>query len=125
MLRGGAAVAVAEVDLALSTLRYAGIGNLSGLIISGLSSYNLVSHNGTAGVEARKIQEFSYPWPENGLLVMHSDGVAAHWSLDDYPGLTLKAPPLIAGVLFRDHQRVRDDSTIVVAKASRGGGCHE
>ncbi len=119
-LRGtrGAAVAVAEVVLKTRGVRYAGVGNISGLILSGGTSHNLVSHNGTAGVEARKIQEFSYPWPEDGMLVLHSDGLSAHWSLADYPGLAQKDPALIAGVLFRDHQRLRDDSTVVVAKAA-------
>ena len=50
-------------------------------------------------------------------MVLHSDGVATHWLLDDYPGLAQKHPALIAGVLFRDHQRLRDDSAVVVAKA--------
>jgi hypothetical protein len=119
-LRGtrGAAVAVAEVALKTRGVRYAGVGNISGLILSGGTAHNLVSHNGTAGVEARKIQEFSYPWPEDGLLVLHSDGLATHWSLADYPGLAQKDPALIAGVLFRDHQRLRDDSTVVVAKVA-------
>ena len=52
------------------------------------------------------------------MLVLHSDGLSAHWSLADYPGLAQKDPALIAGVLFRDHQRLRDDSTVVVAKAA-------
>ncbi len=75
----------------------------------------MVSHNGTAGVEVRKIQEYTYPWPENGLLILHSDGLATHWSLDDYPGLHQKRPSLIAGILFRDHNRGRDDVTVVAA----------
>ena len=117
-LRGtrGAAVAVAEVALGARVVRYAGVGNISGRILCAGSARSLVSNNGTAGVEARKIQEFSYPWPEGGLLVLHSDGVATHWSLEDWPGLGQKNPALIAGVLFRDQQRLRDDSTVVVAK---------
>ena len=118
-LRGtrGAAVVAAEVTPEKGIIRYAGLGNITGLMLDGKTSRNLVSHNGTAGVEARKIQEFSYPWTENGLLVLHSDGVATRWLLDEYPGLAQKPPALIAGVLFRDHQRLRDDSTVVVAKA--------
>ena len=118
-LRGtrGAAVVAAEVAPENGVIRYAGVGNITGLILDGETSRYLVSHNGTAGIEARTIQEFSYPWTEKGLLVLHSDGVATHWLLDDYPGLAQKHPALIAGVLFRDHQRLRDDSAVVVAKA--------
>ncbi len=113
----GAAVSVVEVDVNEHLVRYAGVGNLSGLIITGDTSRQMVSNNGTAGVEARTIHVFTYPWTNNALLILHSDGIATHWSLADYPGLALKHPSLIAGVLFRDHQRLRDDSTIVVAKA--------
>jgi anti-sigma regulatory factor (Ser/Thr protein kinase) len=117
----GAAVAVAEVGLGARVVRYAGVGNITGRILSAGGSRSMVSNNGTAGVEVRKVHEFSYPWPDDGILVLHSDGVAAHWSLDDYPGLPIKDAGLIAGVLFRDHQRLRDDSLVVVAKESGRG----
>ena len=119
----GAAVAVAQVSgaaVAPRVVRYAGVGNISGLILSGEDSHNLASYNGTAGLEVRKIEEFIYPWPQGSTLVLHSDGVATHWALQDYPGLAQKHPALIAGVLFRDFQRPRDDSTVLVAKDSTG-----
>ncbi len=113
----GAAVSVVEVGFNEQIVRYAGVGNLSGLIISGETTRQMVSNNGTAGLEARTIHVFTYPWPKDALLILHSDGIATHWSLADYPGLAMKHPALIAGVLFRDHQRLRDDSTVVVVKA--------
>jgi anti-sigma regulatory factor (Ser/Thr protein kinase) len=115
----GAAVAVAEVLWGQRIVRYAGVGNISGRIFSGEAVRNMVSHNGTVGLEARKIQEFTYPWPDDGLLVLHSDGLATHWNMDDYPGLRGRHPVLIAGVLFRDHHRARDDSAVVVVREAR------
>jgi hypothetical protein len=76
----------------------------------------MVSHSGIVGHEARKIQEFVYPWSQDTVLVMHSDGLATHWNLDQYPGLASRRPSLIAGVLYRDFTRGRDDVTVVVAK---------
>ena len=115
----GAAVAITEVLWGRRVIRYAGVGNISGRIYSGDAVRNMVSHNGTVGMEARKIEEFTYPWPEDGLLVLHSDGLATHWNLDDYPGLRGRNPALIAGVLFRDHNRARDDSSVVVIRETR------
>lgn len=112
----GAAVAVAELNTDARIARYAGIGNIAGVIISPDWSRSLVSFNGTAGVSARKIQEFSYPWPEHALLVMHSDGLTSRWTLDDYPGLRAHHPALIAAVLARDHARGRDDLTVVALR---------
>ena len=41
----------------------------------------MVSLNGTAGQEVRKIIEFTYPWNEESTLIMHSDGLLSRWDL--------------------------------------------
>lgn len=112
----GAVLAIAEIDLGQQSVRFAGIGNISASIFSLTERHNLLSHNGTVGHEIRKIQELSYPWYANGLLIMHSDGLGTKWQLDRYPGLSQKHPSLIAGVLYRDFNRERDDVTVLVAK---------
>jgi hypothetical protein len=116
----GAAVAIADLRLDRREVRFVGVGNISAVIVPPASagepaSRSMTSHNGTVGAEARRIQEFAYPWPEGALLVMHSDGLSAQWQLPHYPGLRNKHPSLVAGVLYRDHRRVRDDVTVLVA----------
>ncbi|MEH2284853.1 MAG: ATP-binding SpoIIE family protein phosphatase [Nostoc sp.] len=112
----GAALAIAEIDFEQQSVRFAGIGNIAASIFSFTEHHHLLSHNGTVGHEIRKIQEFSYPWYANGLLIMHSDGLDPKWQLNRYPGLSEKHPSLIAGVLYRDFNRERDDVTVLVAK---------
>ena len=112
----GAAVAIALIDFEHQTVCFAGVGNIAATILSTEGNRSLVSHNGTVGHEVRKIQEFIYPWPKGGLLVMHSDGLGTHWRLDRYPGLIARHPSLIAGVLYRDFNRGRDDVTVLVAR---------
>jgi anti-sigma regulatory factor (Ser/Thr protein kinase) len=112
----GAAVAIADVDLGRQVVRFAGVGNIAGAVVSTAGTKNMVSLNGTAGVQMRKITEFSYPWSGDGLLVLHSDGLVSHWSMAQYPRLYERHPTLIAAVLYRDHDRGRDDVTVVVAK---------
>jgi anti-sigma regulatory factor (Ser/Thr protein kinase) len=114
----GAAVAVAEIDAGAGTLRYAGVGNISGSILAGAEARSLVSHAGTVGHQMRKVQEFSYPWTDRSLLVMHSDGVTQRWDLDRYAGLATRDPALVAGVLYRDFSRGRDDSTVLVTRTA-------
>ena len=75
---------------------------------------NLVSYNGTAGHSVRKIQEFTYPWTSNGVLLMHSDGLTTSWRLDAYPGILQHHPTLLAALLYRDANRGRDDALAVV-----------
>ena len=113
----GAAVAVAEIQWGRRELHFAGVGNIAGSLLSSQArSRGLVSHNGTAGQSIERIQEFGHPWPEGGIVVMHSDGLSNSWELEAYPGLSQKAPSLIAGVLYRDFVRRRDDVVVVVAR---------
>jgi len=115
----GAAVAVAEMDTGSQVVRYTGIGNISGVVIPAVGPLrHMVSQPGTAGHEARKMMEFSYAWEPGSILVMHSDGLHSRWSLDPYAGLICRHPSLIAGVLYRDFVRGRDDATVVVVRAA-------
>lgn len=113
----GAAVSIARIHLASRKVEFTGVGNVSGLVIDEAATRRMVSHGGTVGAEMRRVQVFNYPWSESSILIMHSDGLGTSWTLDQYPGLSQHSPALIAGVLFRDFCRGRDDATIVVAKA--------
>jgi anti-sigma regulatory factor (Ser/Thr protein kinase) len=110
----GAAVAVAHLDSLAERLTYAGIGNIAAHVFNGGERRQLVSHNGIVGSNMRKVQEFTCPWQEGAILVMHSDGLTSRWDLDAYPGLAARHPALIAAILYRDHCRGRDDVTVVV-----------
>ena len=110
----GAAAAVAELDPSARVVQFCGVGNIAGLIASSDGERHMVTHNGTVGHEARRIQLFSYSWPKGSVLLLHSDGLATHWRLQDYPGLLSCHPALVAGVLYRDFRRQRDDATILV-----------
>jgi anti-sigma regulatory factor (Ser/Thr protein kinase) len=112
----GAAVAVARVELEAARVRYCGVGNISASILAGERGRHLVSQNGTLGRHAPRIQEFTYAWPADGLLVLHSDGIGTRWRLQDYLGLSARHPSLIAGVLYRDHRRGRDDASALVVQ---------
>lgn len=118
-LRGtrGAAVAVAELDLQSQLIRFAGVGNISATIVDATARRSAVSVYGIAGHQIRDVREYTYPWTSESTLIMHSDGLTTKWDLDAYPGLLGRDPMLIAGVLWKDHHRRSDDSTVVVARA--------
>ena len=112
----GAAVAIAAVDAKSGTVTYAGAGNITGRMISGVEDRALMSQHGTLGVQVRKLQDISYVWPDHALVVMHSDGLATRWNLKEVGGLLQCDPAVIAGWLLRDHTRGHDDVTVVVLK---------
>ena len=117
----GAAAAVGEVDLSGGVVTFCGVGNIAGLIASGDGERHLVTHNGTVGHDARRMQLFSYPWPKGSMLLLHSDGLTTHWRTGDYPGLLACHPAVAAAVLYRDFRRSRDDATVLVVGPNRHG----
>ncbi len=112
--RGGAA---AVARLSGSLLTYSGVGNISGHLVSHEKSQGLMSHNGTLGLHQRPAHQLDYNVPAGSLLIMHSDGVSARWDLRQRPDLLRAHPAIIAGALYRDHGRNRDDATVVVIAA--------
>jgi anti-sigma regulatory factor (Ser/Thr protein kinase) len=112
----GAAAAVAQICRSPRLLKFAGVGNIAATVLTNGLMRHAVSHDGTLGHEARVFREYVYPWPAQAILIMHSDGLASHWSLDRYPGLCNRHPALIASVLYRDFNRGRDDVTVVVGR---------
>jgi anti-sigma regulatory factor (Ser/Thr protein kinase) len=120
--RGGA-MAAARVDGSTRILKFVGVGNIGAHLRAREepAGRGLVSHNGIVGAAVRKIQEFEYNCPEDGLLVLHSDGLQSRWDLARYPGLMARHPAVIAGVLYRDFTRGRDDVTVAVVRLSLAG----
>lgn len=113
----GAAMSVAIVDSEQKILTYAGVGNIGASLTTGATERSLISQNGTLGaILPRVVQEYTYPVERNALLLMFSDGLASRASVTAYTGIQGRHPALIAGVLYRDFARKRDDVTVLVAR---------
>jgi anti-sigma regulatory factor (Ser/Thr protein kinase) len=111
----GAAIAIAEVHYERQEVTFAGVGNIAGTIVTAETTRHLMSYNGTVGHQVRKVQALPYAWSDSGLLILHSDGLGSRWDLKAYPGVMKRHPSLLAGVLYRDFVRGRDDVTVLVA----------
>jgi anti-sigma regulatory factor (Ser/Thr protein kinase) len=112
----GAAAALAELSRTAPEVHFVGVGNITGQVWSPAGARHMVSHNGTLGHAVSRVQQFTYPWPRDGVLILHSDGLASQAGLEPYPGLATRHPALIAAVLYRDFKRGRDDASVVVVK---------
>jgi hypothetical protein len=113
--RGGV-LAVAELHPGRGTVRYSGIGNVSGWVVEPDARHGMVSVPGIVGHQWRDIREFEYPLTPAGVVVMHSDGLADDWDLARYPGLLAHGPLVVAATLLRDARTGRDDACVVVAR---------
>ncbi len=114
----GAAAAIADLGLDSGRIAFVGVGNIAGVFLSNGPRQGMASVNGTAGLEIRRLQEHGYSCAGHGALILHSDGITSRWNLDEpvYRGVLNRHPSLIAGILYRDFSRGRDDSTVVVVK---------
>ena len=112
----GAAISVARGDAALQRLHFAGVGNVAGAIVGLDGHRGMAAHNGTIGAALPRLQTFEYGWPEQSLLVLHSDGLKSRWNLRDYPGLLARHPALVAAALYKDFRRANDDATVLVVR---------
>ena len=106
-LGGSRGAVMAVATLGGGTLRYAGVGNIAGVITGGERGRGLPSQNGTVGLQIRRARPLDYDWPAGGRLFMRSDGLTNRWTLDSYPGLVSRHPAVQAGVLWRDCARGR------------------
>jgi hypothetical protein len=112
----GAALAVSTFRFDTREMTFAGVGNISACLEENGASKQFVSHNGIVGHNVRKVQQFVLPCHDGMLYLMNSDGLTRHWNIDAYRGLRQCHPAVIAGVLYRDFSRGRDDVTVLVAK---------
>jgi anti-sigma regulatory factor (Ser/Thr protein kinase) len=115
----GAAGAIVELSPRKRQVTAVGVGNVSMHFLHDGQSKSFGCDNGTLGAGVKRINEFRYPWAQGSVLVMHSDGIRARWSLDDYPGVFRRHPGVVAGLLYRDFQRGGDDATVIVVRHNR------
>ena len=113
----GAAVAIAHVSPSEAAIRFAGVGNIAGSLVERDGGMRrMVSNNGTIGHIAKHMRDFRYPIETAAVMILASDGLGTNWRPDAYPGLLDCHPTLIAGVLYRDFGRARDDVTVLVCR---------
>jgi anti-sigma regulatory factor (Ser/Thr protein kinase) len=113
----GAAVAVAELDPVAGVVRFAGIGNICGAVVTGDAKQSMVSIGGVAGFRQPTIRLFSYALEPGALVVLHSDGVTARWKATDLAAVLGRSALVVAATVLRDSAVRPDDACVAVARA--------
>lgn len=110
----GAAVSIVVIDEAARLARFSGVGNVEASVLAAGGTKHLIPQNGIVGHTMPVLRSTTVPWPAGARLVMHSDGIWARWRLDTHPSLMTAHPALVAGVIYRDFGRDKDDATALV-----------
>lgn len=114
----GVVMAVLKLDRDAGTAHYCGVGNITAAIVHDGKAQHLLSIEGIAGYNVRKVRNQLAVWRPGAVAILNTDGVSARWNLGRYPGLLARHPGVVASVLFRDHARDTDDATLLVAKGA-------
>jgi anti-sigma regulatory factor (Ser/Thr protein kinase) len=112
----GAAATLMEIDWDAGRATSVAVGNVQAAFVNGNEIKRIAADNGIVGHVISRPRELVHECRPDTTLIVHSDGLTAHWNLDRYPGLMQHHSALIAGVLYRDCKRGRDDSLIVVIR---------
>ncbi|WP_116809491.1 ATP-binding SpoIIE family protein phosphatase [Steroidobacter cummioxidans] len=112
----GAAVTLLEVDWDAGRITSVGVGNVAAALINGNETKRIATDNGIVGHVISRPRELTHACQPDTVLVLHSDGLTTSWQAARYPGLMQHHAALIAGVLYRDCKRGRDDSLVVVIR---------
>jgi hypothetical protein len=105
-------------ELGAEKVTYAGVGNIAATIVHYGRRRAMVSQPGILGQQRHQIRAFDYPVSDDGLVILHSDGVTDRWDLDRYAGLIDHTPLVVAAMLLRDGAKPRDDAAVMVARLS-------
>jgi anti-sigma regulatory factor (Ser/Thr protein kinase) len=119
--RGAAALAV-TLDRVRGEARVCGVGNVMGRVVRGDADLSMVSWPGIVGYQASRVREEILPLGPEDWVILATDGLRTEWDWRRYPGIMGHHPSLMAGVLFRDFFRQRDDATVVVLRPVLGSG---
>ncbi|MGH3166217.1 MAG: ATP-binding protein [Trebonia sp.] len=111
--RGGA---LAVVQVAGGVVRFAGLGNITAVILANGTRKGMLSVPGIAGHQARTIRQFEYVAPAGAAIILHSDGLSGRWEAAALPGLNTRDSLVIAATLLAKAGSRRDDAGVLVLK---------
>lgn len=117
----GAVANIAHIDRRNKQLSYCGVGNISMKVLSPGASKGCFSYNGIVGhILPASLNNHQLQWNEKtDVLIMHSDGISGRWDLNKYPGILSHHGTIISAVIYKDHNRGTDDSTVIVGKITK------
>lgn len=111
----GTAAILCLLDIDSGQLEYTGIGNLT-IRILGADNKRLLTGDGVIGYMMTNPKKKMIILSHNDILLVHSDGIRAHFKPGDYPGISRHTAREIAAGVIRKFNKGVDDATCLVLK---------
>ena len=116
----GVVMALAHFDFAAKRATIGSVGNITVKVLNSPSPMNVITPRGVLGANAPQPAIREWDWNQEYVLVMHSDGLMANWSRDEFgPRLTEKSATNAAQELLQSLAEQRDDATVLVVKEAQ------
>ena len=115
----GVVMALARFDWVEQTLEFASVGNIETRVLDAGRPLDFIVRRGVIGHNAPSPRITTHPWPPEATLVLHSDGIPAHWGDIDLAALAVVSASVMAATLLRQLNRNTDDATVLVARRVR------
>lgn len=114
----GAVGALCLLELKTGVLKYAGVGDTTGMIF-GPNRTTLISKMGIIGYTMPSLREDIKEMNDDDTLILHTDGVKSFFELQDHLNLQNESAEEIASRLMEHYGRENDDALCIVLKYNR------
>ena len=114
----GAVAGLCLLDSKTGELVYVGVGNTIARKF-GSSSVRIVPRSGIIGYIMPSLREEKMILHGGDVLVLHTDGVAEHFDLEDYPELLIDNAETIANHIINQFGRAEDDACCIALRYRR------
>jgi hypothetical protein len=110
-------MALARFDWGESRLVFASVGNIEARVFPSSELFRFAIRRGVIGINAPNAVVTEHSWPQDHMLVLHSDGLRTHWGWKDFPGVAEQPVQDISQDFLRRLAREEDDATIIVVRS--------
>jgi len=112
----GAVMMCMRVNHLTNQVSFAGVGNIGVRVFSD-TPIKPISRNGIVGFRMTNVREFSYPYTQGDVFILHSDGISTRFIVDEKwvrdPNADLQE---IAEDIVENYGKIDDDVTIIVVR---------
>jgi serine/threonine protein phosphatase PrpC len=111
----GAVMMFMRVHHFQKTVAFAGVGNI-GVRVLGDTSIKPLSRNGIVGYRMNSVREFSYPYTEGDVFILHSDGISTRFTIDEEWARDVRTDVQEIARQIADNFGKDDDVTVIVTR---------
>lgn len=114
----GAVAMISEVDTVARTMTICGVGDMVAHLVSNGDKKVISFSPGVLGHAHRSLETYSFPFPDQALLITASDGLRRSMTLRTFPDLWRLHPQVVALVLGQVMGRQNDDRSVFTIRVN-------